>query len=116
MELERGLVARRRLWRPRRGRQRAVRHDRPRALARREVALGGELRVSLHDGAARHAELAREHARGRQPRAHGQTALANGAAQGALETLAAARAGFECEQHVPAGRRIGPRSWHGIGA
>jgi soluble lytic murein transglycosylase-like protein len=48
-----------------RGRGGRLGHPRRGTLPRHEIALRGELRVRLDDHAARHAELARERARGR---------------------------------------------------
>ena len=50
----------------------AARHERPAAPARQQVALGGQLRVGLHDHAARDPELGGQPPRGREARADRQ--------------------------------------------
>ena len=88
------------------GRVRAVArlgaHARAGALARLEVAVGDEIRERLDDDAARHAELRREHARGRQRGPLEQAPAHDRRAQTLrqLERLRAAGGGPQLEQQV----------------
>jgi hypothetical protein len=92
----------------RRGR---LRDARGRALARDEVPLGGQLRVRLHDHAARHPELARERARGGEGHAGAQPAGAHGLAELVLELGAERDAvAVEPEEELGNGAHRHPRT------